>query len=87
MGKVIYERRKGEPLPEGYIDGMVAEIEEDDFQPTEFVAGENPPIGFWGGTHTRDGKRVPGFTEAEYTRGEASGGTLRKDADGNPVYA
>lgn len=91
MPKVIYEREKGTPLPVGYIDGMQSVIDEYDFQPTEFIVGvEDPPLGFWLGTHTRDGKRVRGthtvITEEMYKRGEQNG-TVQRDAHGNPIYA
>jgi len=85
MPRVIYERREVTPLPDDYIDGMESVIDEYDFQPTEFTTSEDPPLGLWLGTHTRDGRRVPGWTEPEYKRGEQNG-TVQRDHLGRPVY-
>lgn len=86
MPRVIYERKEGEPLPDHYIDGMESVIDEYDFQPTEYTISENPPFGLWLGTHTRDGRRVTGWSEEEYIRGERTG-TVQRDQTGRPIYA
>jgi len=71
MAKVIYEHREGEPIPEDAIDGMEAMLGDDTLDTDwDLADGGLPPPGFWRGTHTRHGVRVPGFTEEEYIRGE-----------------
>jgi len=71
MAKVIYEHREGEQIPEDAIDGMEAMLGDDTLDTDwDLDDGDIPPPGFWHGTHTRHGERVPGFTEEEYIRGE-----------------
>jgi len=83
----VFEKQKGVPMPEGAVDGMQEFMEQiDNDHSMEWDCDHMPPIGFWGGTHTRSGRRVKGFTEAEYLQGEDCG-TVLKDENGNPVYA
>jgi hypothetical protein len=71
MASVIYEHRKGDKLPEDAIDGMEAMLGEDRLSTDwDLDDGPPPPPGFWEGTHTRHGARIPGFTEAEYVAGD-----------------
>ncbi len=59
---------------------------EDDVLPTDWdCMTEDPPMGFWFGTHTREGMRIKGFTENEYIEGEGSG-TVMRDGEGKPIY-
>lgn len=69
----VYEHELGTPIQEGDSDGM-EEMLGDDILPTDYDSADGPipPIGFWLGTHDRWGKRIPGFTEEEYIRGETS---------------
>ena len=71
MAHVIYEREEGAPIPEGTIDGMEDMLGDDTLETDWDIAdGGVPPPGFWAGTHTRHGDRIPGFTEAEYIDGD-----------------
>jgi hypothetical protein len=72
MARVLYEHEAGTPIPEDIVDGT-EELLGDDILDTNWdpEAGGIPPPGFWHGTHTRDGCRIPGFTEGEYQRGES----------------
>ncbi|NMC72933.1 MAG: hypothetical protein GYA56_00970 [Geobacteraceae bacterium] len=71
--KSVYESREGQALGPDEIDGM-EEMLGDDTLPTDYDLAEGPIpcIGFWLGTHDRQSKRIPGFTEEQYQRGEQS---------------
>jgi len=86
MAKVIYEHKIGDPIPPDAVDGMEDMLGDDMLETDWDINTEDPPIGFWKGTHTRDGKRIPGFTEEEYKAG-AKDGDVMLDDEGKPIYA
>ena len=69
--RTVYELAPGQELVAGEYDGMEDMLGDDTLETDWDIAdGGVPPPGFWAGTHTRHGGRIPGFTEAEYLDGD-----------------
>ncbi|UFS69467.1 hypothetical protein LPW11_16395 [Geomonas sp. RF6] len=70
--QALYERRKGNTIRDGMIDGTEDLLGEDTLETDwDLAGGAVPPPGFWNGTHTREGSRIPGFIDEEYQEGES----------------
>ena len=68
----VFELEPGRELAAGQHDGMEEMLGDDTLETDWDIAdGGVPPPGFWAGTHTRHGERIPGFSEAEYLDGDS----------------